>query len=169
MAKIDLFLWKKCRLRNLYYSFERFLSNKEKESFKYILENVEDNDIDTLTAEWIRLEYYLKDKEKKENYEFNSKHHKCYNCKKYKLHIDFRYKMTGAQKVFHLYHGSICYDCYQQKRIESFRDSDWYAKKLLNRQGVTNQTSEMIRTKKMTLLIKRELRKDKSSKRSLTL
>ena len=118
------------------------------------------------------LAFVFKQEEKDRMYEFNLNNKYCPCCEKHKENLCFRYKKVyldfNNKRRFHTVSDNLskmdyCADCYKESLKEKLLDGDTHARNLLREQGITNITDEMIKTKKLTLLIKRQIKYEKES------
>lgn len=133
------------------------------------------NDINILNS-WFHktkhLSFVFKQEERDRMYEFNLNNKYCPCCKKHRENLLFRYKKVyldiNNKRRFHtisdnLHKMDYCADCYKEFLKENLLDNDSHARRLLKRQGITNITSEIVKTKKLILLINKQLRNEKES------
>jgi len=172
MTSKDIIVWKRASLRTAYNSFKDDLSPDQSDCFDWIICNAKPKDLDSLIREWNILAHTLKIEKSEKQKEYNRNHKYCHKCEKTLRLLDFKYKkrikyesgeLGWGHKTHHLLSSDICVFCYKTKLENELLDNDWYAKNLLRKQGVKNITDEMVKTKKLTLLIKKHIKDEKES------
>jgi len=163
----------KCAIYSNFYKIEHQYTKKQCKGFRSKVEAC--NDINELNKIFEVLRYAVFDfdrtrKEREAEFKRNNKF--CPNCKQYHFNIAFRYKkvfidINGIRRTSaitdNLAPHDPCNVCYKEYLKENLLDGNSKYKILLRQQGVKNITDEMVKTKKLTLLIKKHIKDEKES------
>lgn len=157
----DILHWHQSATLTDLFSIKKYISSQDFNKYKKgITKCTDKSKLEGFSSLCRMMRFEKEEEEKAKRIERESKYKYCRYCNKELLLISFRYN-NGIKRDFHLHHMDPCKFCYDKEKIESLKDNDWYAKKLLSNQGILNPSKEMIKTKKLTLLIKREIKKQK--------
>lgn len=157
----DILHWYQSDALTNLFSIKKYISSQDFNKYKEgIIKCTDKSKLDGFSSLCRMMRFEKEEEEKAKRIERERKYKYCYYCNKELLLVNFKYK-SDLKKGYHLHKMEPCALCYKQNQIDSLKDNDWYAKKLLKNQGVLNPSKEMINTKKLTLLIKREIKKQK--------